>query len=206
MAVTISVACPKCKKGFKVPDTVQGKKIKCKDCGNVFPVAAPGKPGGKAAPAAKAGAKDEEWGVITAYGMTKDKDAPRCPFCANDLEDEEQIVCLHCGYNLLTRERLGFQALEPLTPADWLMWQGPAVLCLLVALAFGGLIAIFWIGSPSLDPVYLGWVQEWEMARVYGSLVCAAAIWFAGYFAIKRLVFHPRPPEREKRLGKEGNE
>lgn len=44
------IACPNCDLEMKVPDTVVGKKIKCKECEHVFVVKVPG---GGSAPAAK---------------------------------------------------------------------------------------------------------------------------------------------------------
>ena len=35
--------------------------------------------------------------VNNPYGMTFEKLGNRCPDCANELESEEAVVCLHCG-------------------------------------------------------------------------------------------------------------
>jgi hypothetical protein len=56
MADTITVVCPKCKKQLKGPPEVQGKKVRCKACGENFTAQAlaaakPAAPPGKAAPA-----------------------------------------------------------------------------------------------------------------------------------------------------------
>src|SRR5262245_8067502 len=49
MASTISFACPKCKKQLTGPDGLEGKTIRCKECGNVFAVKAlPNPPGSPA--------------------------------------------------------------------------------------------------------------------------------------------------------------
>jgi DNA-directed RNA polymerase subunit RPC12/RpoP len=74
MAATISISCPKCKKQLNLPETLKGKKIRCKDCGTVFPVEV-GKPAAKPA-AAKTAAGDDEGGG--AYGFMAD-DAPVAP-------------------------------------------------------------------------------------------------------------------------------
>jgi predicted Zn finger-like uncharacterized protein len=42
MATTFVIACPECSKQVRVSDEHVGKKIRCKACGNVFPVSAPG--------------------------------------------------------------------------------------------------------------------------------------------------------------------
>src|SRR5690349_14481132 len=71
MAATISISCPKCKKQLNLPETLKGKKIRCKDCETVFAVE-PGKAAAKPA-AAKAAAEDEG-----NYGFMAD-DAPVAP-------------------------------------------------------------------------------------------------------------------------------
>src|SRR3954452_14524458 len=101
MAATIDVVCPKCKKTLKAPATAIGKKIKCRHCEEIFPVkAAAPAAAGPAKPPAAGGGMEEEWGVIKAYPVERVKDLPRCPHCAWEMEDEEAVVCLHCGYNL----------------------------------------------------------------------------------------------------------
>ena len=52
MATTFVIACPDCGKQVKVSDEHVGKRVKCKECGTVYPVKAPA---GTAAPAAKKG-------------------------------------------------------------------------------------------------------------------------------------------------------
>src|SRR5262245_57731207 len=50
MATTFVIACPDCGKQVKVSDEHVGKRVKCKACGTVYPVRAPGE-----APAAAKG-------------------------------------------------------------------------------------------------------------------------------------------------------
>ncbi|HEX3150482.1 MAG TPA: hypothetical protein VHR66_20555 [Gemmataceae bacterium] len=50
MATTFVIACPDCGKQVKVSEEHLGKRVKCKECGTVYPVRAPA---GAAAPAAK---------------------------------------------------------------------------------------------------------------------------------------------------------
>jgi DNA-directed RNA polymerase subunit RPC12/RpoP len=193
MAATIKIACPKCKKTFQAPPTVQGKKVKCKGCGEVF-TAAP--------------KEDEEWGAIKAYPVDSVKDAPRCPFCAHELEEEDQIVCLNCGYNLLTRERLEPRVLEPVTGGDQFMWLLPGILCLLGVLAAVGFGVCVWLPNTVLDwgLDWKEWVQDGEFIKVYLSVILLFAIFFLGRFAVKRLILHPHPPDKEKHLKSEGND
>ena len=39
--------------------------------------------------------------------------AARCPFCAKEMADQNAIICLHCGYNTLTREKELFEPVHP---------------------------------------------------------------------------------------------
>src|SRR5207248_6007345 len=49
--------------------------------------------------------EEDEWsGNPNPYGVTKTDETPRCPNCAKEMENAEATVCLHCGYNTMTRE------------------------------------------------------------------------------------------------------
>jgi hypothetical protein len=50
MATTFVIACPECGKQVKVSDAHVGKKVKCKECGAVYPVKAPADAGPPPAP------------------------------------------------------------------------------------------------------------------------------------------------------------
>jgi hypothetical protein len=184
MAATIKVTCPKCKKDFQAPDSVKGKKVRCKNCQEVFTV----------------GAQDEEWGVIGSYPVGRIKDAPRCPFCAHDLDEEEQVICLNCGYNLLTRERHQTKVVNEVTGGDMFMWLLPGILCAIAALLLIGMGVCLWLPESVLDwgEFYRDWIQRGEFNKVYGSVALGFLIFYTARFAVKRLIFHPTPPETEK--------
>ena len=143
MTATISVSCPKCKKTIQAPESEQGKKIKCKACGEAFTALASAaktkveepKVKSQSAKAEKPRGKgdDEEWGVVKAYGVTTDDLSTRCPYCAAELEDDDVVVCLECGYNLQTRERLQEKVLEPVTGGDYFLWLLPGIACAIIA-------------------------------------------------------------------------
>ncbi len=193
MAATFKISCPKCKKAFQAPDSAKGKKVKCKGCGEVFTAAAK---------------DDEEWGVIKSYPVGAIKDVPRCPHCAADLDEEEQVICLNCGYNLLTRERLESRVLQPVTGGEQFQWLLPGILCLLGAFIVIGFGICVWLPASVLNwgADWKSWVQDGEMIKVYTTFALAFALFYLGRFAIRRLILHPHPPEREMYLTDEEEE
>ncbi len=151
MAEAITIACPECEKKITAPAAAVGKKIRCKGCEHVFVVKAPaglkaaakaptGKPAaGKAveakkkpAPDAKAAkpkpAADDGEDDSKPYGVTSVDTAPRCPECASEMESEEAIICLVCGYNTRTRIRVETKAVEDVTGMMVFLWLLPGIL------------------------------------------------------------------------------
>ncbi len=229
---SITVTCPECAKQIKAPAEVAGKKIRCKGCGHTFAARAdkggadnatgiqapaPGKPGAKPAkpgpdkPAEKPNAPykfadDDDEGPAQ-YGVTDLDTTPRCPHCANEMESEEAVVCLHCGYNTLTRERVTTKKVRDVTGGDQFMWLLPGILC--------AVLAFFLLTWAVLNTV--GYYQmDWEEFREkhgesakYGKqgAVCCVIWWWvlmlwgaykSGRFAIKRLFINNTPPEVEE--------
>ena len=183
MAATITVSCPKCKKTIKAPESLKGKKIKCKGCGTAFPVV-------------EAKPKDEEWGVVKAYGMTAEDDTPRCPFCTQELEDENAVICLHCGYNLQTRERIQARVLQRTGASDYIVHLLPGIACAVAFLCILG--TLIWIWIIFWPKVNFDEPASTLSVPVYLSVACLGAMAFFGGFAVKRLIMNPRPPEKEK--------
>jgi hypothetical protein len=215
MATTIAVSCPKCEKQIKAPAELAGKKIRCKECLYVFVVKAPpaaktapkgGKPtaAGKNATAdaakAAAPADDDEEGS-TPYDVTHQSMLPHCAYCAKEMESEEQVVCLHCGYNHRTRERVGTRKTYDTTGGDYFKWLLPGILCAIGTLILIGCIIMFWTLFRRLEVDY---DPEWWSiffglwARLWGTVICLFIGFFLTRFAVKRLILHPTPPERER--------
>src|SRR4051794_36128687 len=124
MPASITVVCPECDKEMKAPADAEGKKIRCKGCGASF-VALPGvdeideieeieeeapkkkpaakkpvpakKPEPKKPEAKPAGKKKDDDEDANPYGMTFEDLSARCPECANAMESEDAVICLHCG-------------------------------------------------------------------------------------------------------------
>jgi DNA-directed RNA polymerase subunit RPC12/RpoP len=132
------------------------------------------------------------------YGfIEKPPDAiARCPQCAYEMETLDAVVCLTCGYNLLTRTRLQTQKTYELKFMDWVWWLIPpfgAVLGCLACIGFGIFLwtgLVWWYGDE--------WYAHFSL-RIWFSVFAAAGAWSSGKYAFKRLVYQFRPPEVVKR-------
>lgn len=214
MADMIKVVCPECEKAIQAPAAFVGKKVRCKGCGHVFAARA------AAAPTAKAGARpaqsngtpaaaptkaskpnlpiDDDDGDGKPYQVTTLDLTPRCPECANELEEEGAIICLHCGYNTQTRERAVMRKVHDTTPGDVFMWLLPGVACIV------GVVLLI-----ACDIVYCLKIEDWSRnqwfefmssgaIKFWVCLISVFGMWLAGKFAFKRLILNPKPPEIDK--------
>jgi hypothetical protein len=216
MAENILITCPDCQKQLKGPAGLVGKKIKCKSCDHVFVVKAtpPGKAGAADKPAkkpAKAAVQEkaaeakpinmepllqmqkEEDDSKNPYKLTEISQSSRCPQCAADME-EGDIICLNCGYNTQTRQRVPTVMTYESTTMDWTLWLLPGILYTLVALAMVGAIVYIWVAISHYDKdERVGWIFG---LKVWGSVLAAFIGWFCLKFAFKRLILNYHPPEK----------
>ena len=206
MADTVTVSCPECDKKIKVPEDALGKKIRCKGCDEVFVAKAPGRkaPAKKAptksaakapkpAPKKPADEVDEEGNP---YGVTDESLGKRCPHCAGEMEND-QVVCLECGYNTVTRVSGRTRKVKDVTGGDVFVWLLPGILN-----ALGVILLITW------DVTYCLKIDDWLEGSWWDWLgwlgiklwMCIFSVFFMYYmakFAVKRLIFDNVPPERE---------
>jgi len=205
------ITCPECNKQFKGKGDLQGKKIRCPFCREPFtvpvseeekpaPKPAAKKPAAKAAaksPAAKAMAEDDEDNP-NPYGVTELDLAPRCPNCANEMESEEAVVCLYCGYNTLTRTWGKTAKVIEMTGGEHFMWLLPGLACALAIF----LMVIFLILYCLVLPYYSRgeWYEfsDHESLRMWTTTIMLSIMWGLGYFAFNRLVLNPKPPDKVK--------
>jgi hypothetical protein len=218
MANTFVIACPNCAKQVRVSDEHVGKRIKCKGCATIFPVANPD--GTPAAEKAKAAAPpvprtnespppvDEEYDP-NKYILTETNDSlPRCPFCANQMESAEALICLHCGYNTRTRTRPEVKRIYQPTGLEVFLWLLPGILCVLTAIGMLVWYLIFWNkiedwmadswfeDEPGPPRTFLAGLGPGAM-RLYHALLIAALYVPMYRFSYKRLVMNNKPPERK---------
>jgi hypothetical protein len=214
MAEAITILCPECDKKITAPATAVGKKVRCKGCDHVFVVKAPAAKavGGKgpavkkAAPVAKPKPKPKPTDVDeeeddAPIGVTALDTAPRCPNCANEMESEDAVICLTCGYNTRTRTQAATIAVEDTTAVTWILWLLPGILC-----------ALFFFTLLTFDILYTIYIEKYINPDEWYAFVTSGPfkIWFVwapttflnvGFatFAVRRLILHPTPPERVKK-------
>lgn len=198
MADTVSVTCPECKKAVKIPEEMLGRKLRCKGCDETF-VARAAK---KAAPVVKKPTKKAAAGGDDAdddgkqYGVTEEYLGARCPECANPMEEEDAIICLHCGYNTRTRQRAESKSVEEQTALDYFLWWLPGIACVLAFLALVGFDVWYCLDINRI----VG--EEWYSFIASGGVklwIVVFSLWpmfYALKFAVKRLIFNYEPPER----------
>ncbi|WP_439631436.1 hypothetical protein [Gemmata sp.] len=234
MASLVEVLCPHCEQNLKVPPAVFGKKVRCKHCELAFvaedPAAKPAprakgaKPGAKAAPpkpkkvikaevlepAAKSPFLDDDEGVQNVE-IIKEDDIPRCPHCAKELDPPDAKVCLHCGFNNLTRERAETKKVYEATPMEVFLHLLPGILGVVLSIVLVGLNIWFitnvreWMVDSIVD------MDEKDAAGRPKFYIHPAAFMFAiGIIsarlvlqfmrvAYRRLILNPRPEERVKK-------
>jgi hypothetical protein len=206
MASSITITCPECEKQLKASSEVLGKKIRCKACGATFvgratkEPPAPAKKSAAIKPAPKPPApKPEDDDDLAAYGVTHEYLGRRCPNCTEPM-DEEQVVCLECGYNTSTRERVRRVKINDTTGGDVFWWLLPGILCVIAILV---LLTLWLLYVFMVSEASFGIEEPWydfiggKGAKIYTGLIALFIIYKCTRFAIKRLITENRPPEVE---------
>jgi hypothetical protein len=238
MPAVVELPCPSCEKSLKVPDTVFGKKIKCKHCGHAFVVedpeeaapkksaAKPSKPGGAAVkakpkeePKPQAPPKrpfdddeDDDGAAPKPISVVEEEyEVPRCPHCAKELDPPDAVVCVHCGFNNVTRVKADSKKVWAPDAADWMSHLAPGIFALLIAI---GLIVLNvlcilnmrdWLTGSFLESDEkdaAGRVKFYIApgAFIFGILGLTVLPFIAlARFAIKRLAIDYRPTEQMKK-------
>jgi uncharacterized paraquat-inducible protein A len=219
MAEMVVVSCPECSKPIKVPAEMEGKKVRCKECKTVFtvqlsgqakdkakPVAAKPAPAKKPAPpppppkpAAKPGSADEEDEDPNPYKLTYEDLTARCPHCAQELESEDAVICLNCGYNLKTREHVRTKKVEAATGGEIFLWLLPGIISLIFALGFLGFAIWAVIRRVNWEPTAdtsKTWINLVNCTVIWIVIITAFALFFLGRIALRRLILQTKPPEK----------
>jgi hypothetical protein len=237
---TVEIQCPECENPLKVPESVFGKKIKCKQCEHAFVVqdpnakaVKPSKPGGAGVkvkkeeepkpepkPEAAAGPykfqddDDDDGASPNPIGVVDGgEDIARCPFCAKELEPPDAVVCIHCGFNNVTRTRAESKKVWAPDSSDWMNHLGPGVgaLIICVALIVFDIFVLLnmreWLTGSFLESDQADVSDPTRKALLVKPGAFIALIWAAtvmpivgtARFAIKRLAIDNKPSEKLKK-------
>lgn len=223
MPVLYPIVCPHCRKQGKGPIELEGKYIRCRACKKSFlvklPAQAKAKAGGQEGPGIYAFAEgdhsthheeapipvlpvlDEEEEGSNPYGVTDMDERRRCPYCT-DLMDEEDVICLNCGYNTQTRQHIRTERTYANTTGDVFMWLLPGIICVISIFVVIGFDLFWWFGLESFfwKPMddFLGVTSISLGIKVWEVVISLFVIWSLGKFAFKRLILHPTPVEVKK--------
>jgi DNA-directed RNA polymerase subunit RPC12/RpoP len=154
------------------------------------------------APAKKKKADDDDEENSNPYGVTDTDLRTRCPHCAGELEDG-QVICLECGYNTVERTRIT-KVVKTIEHDfwDWFLWLLPGGLCVVVVLGMIVWDILYWLLAEKMfdkDNTWYGWLLCHYGIKIWMVIVSLFFIFYAGRFAVKRLIFNYRPPEKIKK-------
>jgi hypothetical protein len=204
MASSIDVSCPQCQKKIKASAELQGKKVRCKGCGHIFAIpgsvaAAPKDAKPAAVKVAPAPAAEDDGPKAYAVSAVADDSLPRCPHCANEMASADAVVCIHCGYNTKSRQRMGTQRTYETTSSDRMSWLMPGFLSL------GGIFAliVFDLILCLALPRMVDEQSDWSLltarpVRLWSVIISIIVILGLDKFAFQRLIVNPNPPEKLK--------
>ena len=225
MPDTLDVSCPNCDKELRVPAEFAGKRVRCKDCKEVFTIKGPARP---KPPTAKAVPKPEEKpalapapppdvheddddGPAKAMGVIQEDDVPRCPHCAKDLDPPDAAICLHCGFNNQTRLRAESKKVIEADATDWAMHLAPPIIAIILVLGFIA-IDIFcamnmrsWMEGSLLELDEKDLAGRKRMIIPPGAFITFIIVFSlpviipASRFAFRRLVYETKPEEQVKK-------
>jgi hypothetical protein len=99
----IEVTC-QCGKRLKAKDELAGRTVKCPNCQQPLKIPASQAPAAPIAPTPVAPAGDGFADLFDDVGMTH-QGGPTCPTCKAGVP-EGAVICIHCGFNLETGQRL----------------------------------------------------------------------------------------------------
>jgi hypothetical protein len=194
MPTLMMILCPHCKQQLKGPVELQGKKVRCKACSQVF-VVQQSTPLSESKSEASKGDSKGKSAEPQMYQMTEAiRGIPRCPHCAGELDSEDAVICLHCGYNQLTGQRISVVKAYSTTSTEVVMWRLPgiigAVLCLVMLVS----ICLLWLtlSRTAEDGKEIWWVYP---LQIWGSVIAAFVGYLSGRMAVTRLILETKPPE-----------
>ena len=115
------------------------------------------------------------------------------------MANEKAFICVHCGYNTLTREVGKLERTYSLTFEEQLKhlslpWPG-------VAVAFALILFLIWfcIVYPTIfRQGWKSWLLGSEPIRLFLTIFTISFIYKSGYPGLHKIIFEPKPKERKK--------
>jgi Zn finger protein HypA/HybF involved in hydrogenase expression len=219
---TVSITCPACRKRIKGRTEHLGRKIRCPGCQEPFvaeedagddeaPLAfaddsgdsgatRPAKPDKPKPSAAVKTNKPAEPVDNSRYGIEDIETKARCPNCAELMVDPTAIICIHCGYNTLTRTYGKTKRVYAHTGAEIFRHLLPALICTFIFLDLLAVAITLNTVLPAMCNGRTDW-REWfgtEAFRMWMTMICLGIMWWLGGVAFKTFALHPLPEEVEK--------
>lgn len=202
MVTPVSISCTKCAKEYKVEQKIIGASVKCKGCGEMFVAVAKSSSPPSAAPPSHTNDDEEEEGKVgKAYIIVQESETAKCPNCAKELVGAKAVICVYCGFNSRTRTWNRTKKLVDKTPSDYIWWHLPAIISsIVVIISIIMLVLYFWKvpGWADANPNdTLPWLLNTLFVRIYMTIMVVYIAWSLGFYAFKRFVYFPHPPEEE---------
>ena len=212
----VSITCPGCRKRIKGREEHLGRKIRCPNCQNSFiaeadadeadaplafadddkpkakPAKAKPKPVAEVKTPAPAAVDDAQYGVETI------DTAARCPNCAELMADPTAIICIHCGYNTLTRTYGKTRKVYAASSTEIVQHLAPAILFSSIFVAL--VLVVLWYNTV-VPPMFNGTSRDWvvhESLRMWSAMIIVGFLWWFGFYAFKTFALQPMPEEVEK--------
>jgi hypothetical protein len=151
------------------------------------------------------GAKPNPLGVVD-----EGEDIPRCPHCAKELDPPDAVVCIHCGFNNMTRAKAESKTTWAPSGEDWFQHLLPGVLALIgfIILLVLNIMSFLNMRDWMTDTILMkdgkgpdGEPAFWVKPGAFITFILAATIMpllGCARFAIKRLIIENKPEERVK--------
>jgi DNA-directed RNA polymerase subunit RPC12/RpoP len=132
------------------------------------------------------------------YGVKNQDLTIRCPHCAKEMASANATICLHCGYNTLTRERGKTDKVFGLTFDRHMKYLLPAI----GAATFVFFSVVFLLYYALVSPYHVDDTMfsftDHESLRMWCTVIFLSWIYGAGTFCFKRFLEQPKPEEVKK--------
>jgi hypothetical protein len=139
------------------------------------------------------------------------QDIPRCPHCAKELDPPDARVCVHCGFDNVTRTKAESKTVWEPDTNDWINHLGPGVIALIAFIGMLVLDIVCWVNMRDwLTDTFLqrddpdaatGEKSFYVKPGAFITLIIAIDLMpmiLCARFAIKRLFIENTPSEKVK--------